>query len=334
MADLKLLTICGGKADSARRRTHGLILTGHAMTLAQNRWQAANKMGADGRSTVRPTGTQPSEMGSSSWRRGSDTPTPHRAKTPTLLGGDLPLCPLITSGLTAWPKAVKWAPITHSNLRDRDAMTEELGIVLPANPLELPDRKSTLSLKQRWLYFREYNGPYPKSTGQAHSMTAGSTICRITDGHAFGASGLDRKLVKRTARNSSRHGSRVWRRSLPGQLEELVTRIDSRAAGDASRWDVFAWKPKLRFINMMRAGSSEMLSPSKLLWLQAALAEGVPSSTFEIWRWFGGALDGRVLRLTDYNLDRLDGWVNTERPSPYSDGRQREGMGTIVGCPD
>ena len=78
MADLKLLTICGGKADSARRRTHGLILTGHAMTSAplRIRWQAANKMGADGRSTVRPTGTQPSEMGSSSWRRGSDTPTP------------------------------------------------------------------------------------------------------------------------------------------------------------------------------------------------------------------------------------------------------------------
>ena len=91
---------------------------------------------------------------------------------------------------------------------------------------------------------------------------------------------------------------------------ELVSRINSRAAGDASCWDVFAWKPKLRFINMMRAGSSGMLSPSKLLWLQAALAEGVPPSTFEIWRWFGGALDGRVLRLTDYNLDRLDGWLD------------------------
>src|SRR6476620_397361 len=47
----------GGKADSARRRTHGLILTGHAMTSAplRIRWQAANKMGAD--ATV-PSGQQ------------------------------------------------------------------------------------------------------------------------------------------------------------------------------------------------------------------------------------------------------------------------------------
>ena len=47
----------GGKADSTRRRTHGLILTGHAMTSAalRIRWQAANKMGAD--ATV-PSGQQ------------------------------------------------------------------------------------------------------------------------------------------------------------------------------------------------------------------------------------------------------------------------------------
>ena len=106
-----------------------------------------------------------------------------------------------------------------------------------------------------------------------------------------------------------------------------MTRIDSRAPGNASSWDVFAWKPELRFIHMMRAGSSEVLSQSKLLWLQAAVAEGVPSSTFEIWRWFGGALDGRMLRLTDYTLDRLDGWVEWQNGRlTCSDGEQRNGM--------
>ena len=115
-------------------------------------------------------------------------------------------------------------------------------------------------------------------------------------------------------------------------VRELVSRMDSRAVGDASCWDVFAWKPKLRFINMMRAGSSEMLSPSKLLWLQAALAEGVPPSTFEIWRWFGGALDGRVLRHTDYNSDRLDGWVEWQGGRlTYSDGGRVMAWSSTIG---
>ena len=73
--------------------------------------------------------------------------------------------------------------------------------------------------------------------------------------------------------------------------------------------------------------ASEVLSPSKLLWLQAALAESVPSSAFEIWRWFGGAVDGRVLRLTDYTYDRLDGWVECQNGHlTYSDGKRQKGM--------
>jgi hypothetical protein len=92
-----------------------------------------------------------------------------------------------------------------------------------------------------------------------------------------------------------------------------MERIDARAAGDASCWDVFAWKrSRRRFIYMTRAGSAEILPLAKQRWLEAALAEGVPPTAFEIWRWFGGALDGRVLRLLDYTLDRLDGWAEWE----------------------
>jgi hypothetical protein len=46
-----------------------------------------------------------------------------------------------------------------------------------------------------------------------------------------------------------------------------------------------------------------------------ALADGIPSSAFEIWRWFGGALKGRVLRLTSYMLDQPTGWAE------WKDGR-------------
>ena len=46
------------------------------------------------------------------------------------------------------------------------------------------------------------------------------------------------------------------------------------------------------------------------------------SSAFEIWRWFGGALEGRVLRLTDYTYDRLDGWIDCQNGYlTYSDGK-------------
>ena len=107
----------------------------------------------------------------------------------------------------------------------------------------------------------------------------------------------------------------------------LLARIEARVGENASCWDVFAWKPELRFIHMVRAGSPETLPATRLRWLEAAVAEGVPSSIFEIWRWFGGALDGRVLRLTDYTYDRLDGWVEWQNGRlAYSGGKQQDEM--------
>jgi hypothetical protein len=45
-----------------------------------------------------------------------------------------------------------------------DAVEEALEIVLAVAPLELQIAGQRLSLKQRWLYFREYTGPHPKSS--------------------------------------------------------------------------------------------------------------------------------------------------------------------------
>ena len=93
------------------------------------------------------------------------------------------------------------------------------------------------------------------------------------------------------------------------------------------RATVMAWKPKPRFIHMERAGSSEAIPPSKLKWLEAAVAEEVPSCTFEVWRWFGGALKGRRLRLYSYTYDRVDGYVEyRDGELSYSDGRKRDEM--------
>ena len=48
--------------------------------------------------------------------------------------------------------------------RDLDAVEEALEIVLAAFPLEFQIGGQRLSLKQRWLYFREYTGPHPKNS--------------------------------------------------------------------------------------------------------------------------------------------------------------------------
>jgi len=99
---------------------------------------------------------------------------------------------------------------------------------------------------------------------------------------------------------------------LSASVQALLARIEARTgharAGGATCWPVVAWQPQLRFVSLVR-GSSGKISQQRLRWLAAALAEGVPASAFELWRWFGGALKGRVVRLTSYTLDRLDGWA-------------------------
>jgi hypothetical protein len=54
--------------------------------------------------------------------------------------------------------------MSNPNLRYLDAVEEALESVLPAAPLEFQIGGQRLSLKQRWLYFREYTGPHPKNS--------------------------------------------------------------------------------------------------------------------------------------------------------------------------
>jgi hypothetical protein len=202
--------------------------------------------------------------------------------------------------------------MTNPKLRYPAELTEALEVVLPAAQLEFQIEGQRFSLNQCWLYFREYTGPSPKKAldkpivGPPNRPFAELQAVTRLEQQGWTGSWL----------SGPGEFTSTWEPPTDAQpsqtVRELVTRIDSRAAANASRWDVFAWKPELRFIQMMRAGSSEILSPSKLRWLEAAIAEGVPSSAFEIWRWFGGSLEGRLLRLTDYTLDRLDGWVECQ----------------------
>ena len=96
----------------------------------------------------------------------------------------------------------------------------------------------------------------------------------------------------------------------PKKVRELLERIAVRKGSWAGCWDVVACrKRELRFLELKRAGSSDRLRTPQREWYEAALAEGVPSSAFEVLEWFGGNLEGRVLRLTSYTYDKLDGWA-------------------------
>jgi hypothetical protein len=94
----------------------------------------------------------------------------------------------------------------------------------------------------------------------------------------------------------------------PKKVCELLERIAVRKGSWAGCWDVVAFrKRELRFLELKRAGSSDRLRKPQLEWYEAALAEGVLSSAFEVLQWFGGNLSGRVLRLTSHAYNKLVG---------------------------
>jgi hypothetical protein len=192
-------------------------------------------------------------------------------------------------------------------------MAAALESILTAAPLRFQVGGQQLSITQRWLYFREYFGPAPKNT-------LGKPVVGPPEQPFAELQAVDR--LKRQGWTAGwfyqqREFISAWEPHREAQLsptaQELLARIDSRAAGNVSCWDVLAMEPEFRCIHMVRAGSPLELPPSKQRWLEAAIADGVPCSAFEIWRWFGGALAGRLLRLTFYSLDRCDGWVDVQK---------------------
>ena len=149
------------------------------------------------------------------------------------------------------------AGVTNPNRRHRDAVEEALESVLPASPLETQIGGQRLSLKQRWLYFREYTGPSPKNSldkpivgGPDRPFAELQAVKRLehqgwTAGWLYGPQEFISAWEPREETQ------------FPGQLESLSHELIRGPHGTASRWDVFAWKPELRFIHMMRAGSQK-----------------------------------------------------------------------------
>ena len=216
--------------------------------------------------------------------------------------------------------------MTNPHRYEMKAVEEALEILLEGSPLDFQAGGQQISLGQRWLYFREYTGPSPKKSlgkpvvGPPDRPFAELQVVKRLEHQGWTAAWLyrQRKFIAKWEPREEIQSSR--------RAQALLAQIKARAGKNASSWDVFAWEPDLRFIHLVR-GSSKTLPAAKLRWLEAALAEGLPCSTFEIWRWFGGALDGRVLRLTDYTLDRLDGWVEWQNGRlTYSDGKQQDDM--------
>jgi hypothetical protein len=97
----------------------------------------------------------------------------------------------------------------------------------------------------------------------------------------------------------------------PEPALELFRRIQRHAgAKKAGCWDLFGWKDgQPLFVELKRTGSSDEVRDAQWAWRKAAIAEGVPQAAFDIVEWYGGALQGRILRLTAYTYDKPDGWA-------------------------
>jgi hypothetical protein len=118
---------------------------------------------------------------------------------------------------------------------------------------------------------------------------------------------------------------------LPKKALALFERIQKRAGSASGAWDIFAWKKeKPRFIELKRAHSSERLRSSQVAWFRAARQEGIPSSAFEVMEWYGGCLTGRVLRLTSYTYERLDGWAEYRNGAIQYGGNKPDGTRHMV----
>ena len=107
-----------------------------------------------------------------------------------------------------------------------------------------------LSLKQRWLYFREHIGPSP--TNPLDKPIVGPPDRPFVELQAV------KRLEHQGWTASWLYGPgefvSAWKPRVDAQppqtARELVTRINTRAAANASRWDVFAWEPEFRFIHI------------------------------------------------------------------------------------
>jgi len=183
-----------------------------------------------------------------------------------------------------------------------------LRAILPAHSREFVLGSQTVPITERWLYFREYSGRSP-------AETRGKPIVGPPD-RPFAELQVVQRLADEgwTAGWLNRSGTLIfaWEPRVHAKLpappaQALLARIEARDL-KARCWDVVAWQAQLRFVQLVR-GTSGKMSQEKLRWLEAALAEGVPASAFEVWRWFGGALKRRVIRLTSYTLHRQDGWA-------------------------
>ena len=115
------------------------------------------------------------------------------------------------------------------------AVEEALEIVLSAAPLEFQIGGQRLSLKQRWLYFREYTGPRPKNSlgkpivGAPNRPFAELQAVKRLEHQGWTASWIygPREFISTWHPREETQPSRIARK--------LLARINSRAEGNASR---------------------------------------------------------------------------------------------------
>jgi hypothetical protein len=78
--------------------------------------------------------------------------------------------------------------------------------------------------------------------------------------------------------------------TFPAEACALHKRIGEVAGARSGSWDVFAWREGAPlFVELKRAGSSDCVRESQLIWRRAALQVGVPAAAFIVVEWSGGA---------------------------------------------
>jgi hypothetical protein len=76
---------------------------------------------------------------------------------------------------------------------------------------------------------------------------------------------------------------------LPAEARALHRRIGEIAGNRSGSWDVFAWRDGAPlFLELKRAGTSDCIRETQLIWRKAALEAGVTESAFAVVEWSGG----------------------------------------------
>jgi hypothetical protein len=162
---------------------------------------------------------------------------------------------------------------------------------LPDTAVVLPSAKLTVNVSTMLRREQPWIGPEPASFRSVPNKPA-----LEFDGHPIWAEFILLRLVERDGWNGvwvkNWGGRSFWidvlkETELPPAANNLFRRIEKRVGGrGAGCWDVFAWRgDEYLFIESKQHKSSDHIRLTQKNWIEGALDENVPLSSFTIVEW-------------------------------------------------